>query len=109
MVLKIPQLPSITSAIASKKKNKNNNKAKDLLLQKLPQKDKDRLKQEVENGDIRTPNLVRDGSTPFVFNTDGTVTLGTGTTTKQCKTDLSQSQLISKKIREAVKASLTTA
>jgi len=101
MVIKIPTTDSMNAAFSINKANKVN-KAKVEFNKKLSQKDKDILKNTIENSEIRPSNIVADGTTPFVNNGDGTLTLGTNVVTKKCKTDLSKTQLISEKIRAAV-------
>lgn len=84
------------------------NKSKNELNKKLSSTDKRRLLDQVETGEIKTPNMPLANSTPTVTQ-NGTIELGTNVTTKKCKDNLSSTQLLSERIRQAVKDKFSAA
>jgi hypothetical protein len=101
MIIEIPNVNSVLAQI-KKTNQKQENQSKKELNKKLPIKDKQRLLEIIEINEIRTPNMVAEGSSPIEVS-NGVIELGTDVVSKKCKQDLTKSQLISEQIKKAIK------
>lgn len=103
MVLAIPSQNYARSFQAlAKQTTPQVNKSKEELNKKLPSQDKRRLLEQVEIGEIKSPNMPLENTTPTVTQ-NGQIELGTNVSTKKCKDNLTSTQLLSERIRSAVK------
>lgn len=103
-VLAIPNLTYTREYIQSGKQT-TESKSKTALKANLNNKDKRRLAKSVEIGEIKTPNMPLANTTPTIAQ-NGFVELGTNVSTTKCPDKMSNTELLSSRIREAVKAKL---
>jgi hypothetical protein len=99
------QVPTIDAILAIKKAKISKplkNKTLVELNKKLPVKDKKRFLDTANVDEIRTPNILPD-NIPAINVSNDVIELGVGVTTKKCKDKLSQPQLLSEQVKEAIK------
>lgn len=112
MTLIIPDLDSMLANVVDKTKEDDDNKSKEAFNKKLPKKDADRVKKliskatgvPIEDVQIKPPNIPEDG-TQAVTPQDGAIILGTNVVDR-CESQLSDTQKLSEKIREAVRTKI---
>lgn len=111
MEITVYDLDSMRANIKDVENSEDNNESKKKFNEKLPQKDKARIKALQEKSrkkgapaadDFRTPTMTKEGSKP-VTATGGRVVLGTNVTDVRCKDKISPVQTLTEKIRQAVK------
>jgi len=105
ITLYIPDLQFCLNNINSNKlKNKKQNESKKLFQKRLSDNQLKEINAIIEVGEPRLPNMVAEGAEQITFVDGDTMILGTDIVdTKRCGKNLSENQILSERIKEAVR------